>query len=100
MGALYDKLIELEEFSTRECVITIRIKEKEQAEIYAENCRKIISCDNEFITLGICGAEVRISGTPLILENFGINGVKITGKICSVDFSQSGAENLVNQNEK
>ena len=101
MGALYEKLIALEELSARECVITIHLRgNTEQAEIYVENCRKILSCDDEFITLGICGAEVRVSGTPLILENFGVGGVKITGKICSVDFSQGSAEGSVKLNGK
>lgn len=90
MGVLYEKLIALDELSSRECVITIKLGgNPDKAEIYVENCRKVLSCDNEFITLGVCGADVRISGTPLVLENFGIGGVKITGKISSVDFSDN-----------
>lgn len=101
MGTLYEKLIALDELSSRECVITIRLcRNSEQVEICVENCRKVKSCDDEFITLGICGADVRVSGTPLTLENFGVGGVKITGKICSVDFSDSGSEGSVNPDEK
>lgn len=104
VGVLYDKLIMLDELSTRECVITIKLSGKpDKAEIYVENCRKVLSCDDEFITLGVCGADIRISGTPLMLENFGVGGVKITGKIASVDISEkteNSSKGMVNRNEK
>lgn len=101
MGVLYDKLIALEELSSRECVITVKLcGNLSTAEIYVENCRKVLSCDDEFITLGVCGADVRISGTPLMLENFGVGGVKITGNISSVDFSENNSKGSVNRNEK
>lgn len=87
--SLRDKLIGLEEQASRECTVTMRVCGGRERELFIENCRKIISCDNDFITLGIYGAEIRVSGTPLYLENFGVNGVKITGKICSVEFSES-----------
>ena len=91
MGLLYDKLIALDELSYRECVITIKLgKGRENAELYVENCRKVLSCDSEFITLKAGGADIRVLGAPLALENFGVEGVKITGKIASVDFSESG----------
>lgn len=91
MGLLYEKLLALDELSYRECVITIRLnKDKDSAELYVENCKKVLSCDSEFITLRSCGADIRVSGAPLALENFGVEGVKITGKIASVDFSENG----------
>ncbi|MCH5196942.1 MAG: YabP/YqfC family sporulation protein [Oscillospiraceae bacterium] len=96
MGLLYEKLIELDELSSRECVITVKLNgNTDNAEIYVENCRKVLSCDNEFITLGVCGADIRVSGTPLTLENFGVGGVKITGKISSLDFSDGSTKGLV-----
>lgn len=94
--SLRDKIIGLEEQAARECTITVQIHGGKEREIYVENCRKIISCDDEFITLGIFGANVRVSGTPLILENFGVGGVKISGKITAVEF----AEILENADEK
>lgn len=98
MGVLYDKLVELDEMSSRESVITVKLCGKtDGAEIYVENCRKVLSCDNEFITLGVCGADIKISGTPLMLENFGVGGVKITGKIASVDFSDNNSKGSVNK---
>lgn len=101
MGVLYDKFIALEELSTRECVITVRLcGNLNTAEICVENCRKVLSCDDEFITLGVCGADVRISGTPLVLENFGVGGVKITGSISSIDFSANSSKGMVNHDEK
>lgn len=91
MGILYDKLVALDDFSMRESVITIRMNSgSDKSEIYVENCRKVLSCDEEFITLCVCKTNVRISGTPLVLENFGVGGVKITGKISSVDLNYSG----------
>lgn len=98
MGILYDKLVALDELSTRECVITIRINStSDMSEIYVENCRKVLSCDEEFITLGVCKTDIRISGTPLVLENFGVGGVKITGKISSVDFSDNCSGGRLNK---
>ena len=96
MGLLYEKLVALDELSSRECVITVKLSgNTDNAEVYVENCRKILSCDNEFITLGVCGADIRVSGTPLMLENFGVGGVKITGKISSLDFSEGNTKGLV-----
>lgn len=103
MNILYEKLLALDELSTRDCTITIRLcGSTDNAQILVENCRKVLGCDGEFITLGVCGADIRVSGTPLVLENFGVGGVKITGKISALDFSDSGnnAESMVTENEK
>ena len=94
--SLRDKIIGLEEQAARDCTITVQLHGGKDREIFVENCRKIISCDDEFITLGIFGANVRVSGVPLILENFGVGGVKISGKITSIEF----AETLENVDEK
>ena len=94
--SLRDKIIGLEEQAARDCTITVQIHGGREREIFVENCRKVISCDNEFITLGIIGANIRVSGVPLILENFGVGGVKISGKIISIEF----AETLENADEK
>lgn len=93
---LRDKIIGLEEQAARDCTITVQIHGGREREIFVENCRKVISCDDEFITLGIIGANIRVSGVPLILENFGVGGVKISGKISSIEF----AETLENADEK
>ncbi len=94
--SLRDKIIGLEEQAARDCTITVQIHGGREREIFVENCRKVISCDDEFITLGIIGANIRVSGVPLILENFGVGGVKISGKISSIEF----AETLENADEK
>lgn len=86
---LREKLINLEEQATRECTVTIKIVGGREREMYVENCKKIVSCDDDFITLGVFGANIRISGVPLILENFGVNGVKISGKIGSVELEET-----------
>lgn len=94
--SLRDKIIGLEEQAARDCTITVQIHAGIDREIYVENCRKIISCDDDFITLGIFGANIRVSGVPLILENFGVGGVKISGKITALEFT----EILENADEK
>ena len=94
--SLRDKIIGLEEQAARDCTITVQIHGGREREIFVENCRKVISCDDEFIALGIIGANIRVSGVPLILENFGVGGVKISGKISSIEF----AETLENADEK
>ena len=94
--SLRDKIIGLEEQAARDCTITVQIHGGREREIFVENCRKVISCDDEFITIGIIGANIRVSGVPLILENFGVGGVKISGKISSIEF----AETLENADEK
>ncbi len=86
---LREKLINLEEQAARECTVTIKIVGGREREMYVENCKKIVSCDDDFITLGVFGANIRISGVPLILENFGVNGVKISGKIGSVELEET-----------
>lgn len=86
---LREKLIILEEQAARECTVTIKIVGGREREMYVENCKKIVSCDDDFITLGVFGANIRISGVPLILENFGVNGVKISGKIGSVELEET-----------
>lgn len=83
------KLINLEEQAARECTVTIKIVGGKEREMYVENCKKIASCDDDFITLGVFGANIRISGVPLVLENFGVNGVKISGKITSVELEET-----------
>ncbi|MBP1563875.1 MAG: YabP/YqfC family sporulation protein [Oscillospiraceae bacterium] len=94
--SLRDRIIGLEELAARDCTITVQIHGGREREMYIENCRKIISCDDDFITLGIVGAQIRVSGVPLILENFGVGGVKISGKISAVEFE----EIPVNDDEK
>ena len=87
--SLRDKIIGLEEQAARDCTINVQIHGGREREIFVENCRKVISCDDEFITLGIIGANIRVSGVPLILENFGVGGVKISGKISSIEFTET-----------
>ncbi len=82
-------LIGLEEAASRECTVTFRIVSGKERELFVENCRRIISCDNDFITLGICKAVLRIGGVPLVLENFGVGGVKISGSICSLEIIEA-----------
>lgn len=86
---LRSKLINLEEQAARECTVTLKLIGGKEREMYVENCKKIVSCDDDFITLGVCGANIRICGSPLILENFGVNGVKISGKIGSVELEET-----------
>ena len=57
-------------------------------ELLVENCLGVSGCDEDFITLAVYGARVTVSGTPLMLESFGMDGVKITGRIHSLSFEE------------
>ena len=70
----------LDDLPHRHSTITIR----DGREIYVENCRCVCGCDDNFIY----GMNIRISGTPLILESFGAEGVKISGRIHSITMEE------------
>ncbi len=55
-------------------------------ELCAENCRSIIACDENLAVLRTDNLDIRITGTSLVLENFGAYGVKIIGQIHSLTF--------------
>lgn len=79
-----EKLISLENEAARHFTITIR----DSGELYIENCRCVRECGDNFITLSVYSADIRIAGTPLVLESFGVNGVKISGKIHSLTLEE------------
>lgn len=89
-----EKLIELEELAGRKCTVTFTADNgiRSGSELYVENCRSVKSCDDNFIILSVYGMDIHISGTPLLLENFGIGSVKISGKIHSLTFEESRHE--------
>ena len=74
----------LDDLPHRHSTITIR----DGREIYVENCRCVCGCDDNFITLSVYGMNIRISGTPLILESFGAEGIKISGRIHSITMEE------------
>lgn len=86
-----EKLIELEDQAMKKCTITVTTDGGLQngSELRVENCRCVKSCDDNFIILSVYGMDIHISGTPLILENFGIGSVRVTGKIHSLTFEES-----------
>lgn len=79
-----EKIFTLDDMPHRHSTITIR----DGCEIYVENCRCVRGCDDNFITLSVYGMDIRISGTPLILESFGAEGIKISGKIHSLTMEE------------
>lgn len=82
-----EKLISLEETAARECVVTFSTcGDLKSAELCVENCRCIRELDDNFIVLSVCGYDIRVTGAPLTLENFGVGSVKITGIIHSLTF--------------
>lgn len=89
--SIREKLIEIEEQAQRKCSITITTdgREPENSEIRVENCRCVKSCDENFVILSVCGFDINISGTPLMLENFGVGSVRITGRIHSLTFDET-----------
>lgn len=83
-----DKLIALEELTARKCTVSFSTDGglKNGAELCIENCRCIKELDDNFIVLSVYGMDIRVSGAPLILQNFGVGSVKITGQIHSLTF--------------
>lgn len=86
---LREKLIEYEETAGRRFSVTMTAESGKDAELIVENCRCVKSCDDNFIVLSVSGKDIRISGTPLVIENFGIGSLKITGKIHSLTFEEN-----------
>ena len=86
-----EKLIALEELAARKCTVTFSTDGglKNGAELCIENCRCIKELDDNFIVLSVCGMDIRVSGAPLILQNFGVGSVKITGYIHSLTFEEN-----------
>lgn len=85
-----ERLISLEESAARDCTVTFSTSgDLKGAELCVENCRCIRELDDNFIVLSVCGYDIRVSGTPLKLENFGVGSVKITGIIHSLSFEEN-----------
>lgn len=57
-------------------------------ELCIENCRCITACDENLAVLRMEGIDIRVTGTELMLENFGAYGVKLTGRIHSLTFEE------------
>ena len=89
-----EKLIAFEELAARKCAITLETDGgiKNGAELCIDNCRCIKELDENFIVLSVCGMDIKISGAPLFLQNFGVGGVKITGYIHSLTFEENDNE--------
>ena len=89
-----EKLIALEELSARKCTVTLSTNGalRKGAELFVENCRCIKELDDNFIVLAVYGMNIRITGAPLTLSNFGVGGVKITGCIHSLTFEECSNE--------
>ncbi len=87
-----DKLIELEEQSHKKCAITLTVDNglRNGAELCVQNIRCVKSCDENFVVLSVYGMDIHISGTPLILENFGVGSIVIRGRIHSLTFEENG----------
>ena len=81
-------LMNFEEQAGKKCTVTFMSNGGREKELYIENCRCIKNCDDNYIILGVFGMDIKISGAPLLLENFGVNGVKITGNIHSLSFEE------------
>ncbi|MBQ9948338.1 MAG: YabP/YqfC family sporulation protein [Oscillospiraceae bacterium] len=58
-------------------------------ELCIENCRCITACDENLAVLRMEGIDIRVTGTELMLENFGAYGVKLTGRIHSLTFEET-----------
>lgn len=86
-----EKLIEIEEQASRKCTITLTADGglQKDTELRVDNCRCVKNCDDNFVILSVYGMDIHISGTPLVLENFGAGSVCVTGKIHSLTFEEN-----------
>lgn len=84
-----EKLIEFEESQGKRCTITLTAENGKTAELAVENCRCVKNCDDNFIVLSVYGMDIRVTGAPLELNNFGVGSVRITGKIHSLTFEET-----------
>lgn len=88
-----EKLLELEKLAARKSTITFTTDGNlGGAELCVDNCRCVKELDENIITLAVCGVDIKISGAPLILENFGVGGLKISGYIHSLTFEENNNE--------
>ncbi len=89
---LKNSLLQFEEQASKQCTITLVSKNgyRGGAELFVENCKCVKSCDGNFIALSVFGMDIKVVGEPLVLENFGVNGVKISGVIHSLSFDEDG----------
>ncbi len=87
-----DKLIELEEQSQKQCTITLTVDNglRSGAELCVQNIRCVKNCDENFVVLSVYGMDIHVSGTPLVLENFGVGSITIRGRIHSLTFEENG----------
>lgn len=81
-----DKLISLGEAPWKHSAVTL----SDGQELCVENCTSVISCTDcdqrsgEIVLKIRCSGEdrlLRVCGSGLVLENFGADGVRITGSI-------------------
>lgn len=77
-------ILELGEAGGMQSVVTLR----DGRELYIENCRCVKSCDDNLITVSVRGLDILITGAPLMLESFGSEGVKISGRIHSLTLEE------------
>lgn len=86
-----EMLVGFEDNMWKKCTVTLTAEcgLKNGAELFVENCRRITSCDEDYIILSVYGMDIRVVGAPLELSNFGVGSVKITGKIHSLTFEEN-----------
>lgn len=85
-----EKLIEIEEQASRKFTVTLTADGlQKNFELRVDNCRSVKNCDDNFVILSVYGMDIRISGTPLVLENFGAGCISVTGKIHSLTFEEN-----------
>lgn len=79
-----ETLIRLGDIPQLHSQITLR----DNTELCAENCRCVSGCDDNLVVLRMEKIQVHITGTELVLDNFGAYGVKVTGRIHSVTMEE------------
>lgn len=79
-----ERLIRLGDIPVEHCELRLI----DDAELYAQNCLGITHCDENIIEFENYQRRVVVTGTELVIENYGVMGLKIIGKIHSVTMEE------------
>ena len=82
--SIKERLIRLGDIPVEHC--ELRLVDDE--ELYAQNCLGITHCDENIIEFENYRERVAVTGTGLIIESYGVMGLKIIGKIHSVTMEE------------
>lgn len=60
----------------------------DDTELYAQNCLGITHCDENIVEFENYRRKITVTGTGLIIENYGASGLKIIGNLHSLTMEE------------